>query len=216
MKHRSCQRWPFDLWVGHNVESPSIKSYLEPVIIACRYRSWLFYWDLTFYWSFAVGWPSCTSVYAQLGCCPNICIISLVFTWDAFKPKCVPLLFRRPPDLILIYISTEEERWSRGRISWGGDLCCLWGEGELTSCWAEGSVLQCWLCLCSHESGWWGLFRGSNTVADEHFCSAQTDFPMAAIRLVPLFIFSFLMFSCWGGLNVRVTIIVLIYSDLIF
>lgn len=131
MKHRSCQRGPFDLWVGHNVESPSIKSYLEPVIIACRYRSWLFYWDLTFYWSFTVGWPSCTSVYAQLGCCPNICIISLVFTWDAFKPKCVPLLFCRPPDLILIYISTEEERWSRGRISWGG--ICVVCEGRESS-----------------------------------------------------------------------------------
>lgn len=125
MKHRHCLRWAFDLWVGHNVESPSIKSDLQPVIIACHYRSLLFYWDLTFYWSFTVGWPSCSSVYAQLGCCPNICIISsLVFTGDAFKPKCV----REPPDCILISsISAEEEHQSRGRISWGGGWLCVKG-----------------------------------------------------------------------------------------
>lgn len=177
MKHRSCLRWPFDLWVGHNVESPSINSDLQPVIIACHYRSLLFYWDLTFYWSFTVVWPSCTSMYAQLGCCPNICIISsLVFTWDASKPKCVPEpLVSISPQIASWYISAEEERRGKGRISWGGGLCCVLGEGELTSCWAEGSVLQCSLCLCSHESGWWGLFRGSNTVADERFPDRFSD-----------------------------------------
>lgn len=135
MKHRSCLRWPSDLWVGHNVESPSIKSDLQPVIIACHYRSLLFYWDLTFYWSFTVVWPSCTSMYAQLGCCPNICIISsLVFTWDAFKPKCVPEpLVSVSPQIASWYISAEEERRGKGRISWGGGfvLCVRGGRAHL-------------------------------------------------------------------------------------
>lgn len=84
----------------------------------------------------------------------------------------------------------------------------MWREGGLASRWAEGSVLKCSLCSCSHESGWWGLFRGTNTVADQRSFSAQTDFLMEAIRLVPLFIFSFPIVSFSAGLNMQVKVLI--------
>lgn len=163
--------------MGHKFETPSVKSDLQSPDNSLSLKEFSVLLGLAVLLDFCSkqepsscvyitnGRRSCTSVYAQLGCCPNICVISSsAFTGDAFRPKCCP----RTSSLFLSaqiasrYVSAEEEREEQGEdvlgLLGGVVLCCVVCEGRggeggggRAQLLLGGGII--WLCLRSHQSG---------------------------------------------------------------
>lgn len=150
-------------------------------------------------------------MYAQLGCWPNICIISsLVFTWDAFKPKCVPEpLFSVSPQITSWYILVLKRSAGVGggfpEGGWGGVVLCAGRESSSPAGRRDQSYSV--RCVYAHMSLVGEALSEAVTLLQTSGFFCPDRFSDGGDQ-VGSTLYIFLMFSCWAGLNMRVKVLI--------